>query len=281
MFDGLGSYGVWRHGDKLTPELAAGLERLGYGTIWIGGSPDGDLNLVDELLDATSTITVATGIVNIWKDEPQPVAESYHRIEAAHPGRFLLGIGAGHREATAEYVKPYAALVHYLDELDKAEVPAERRVLAALGPKVLQLSADRAAGAHPYLTTPAHTRQAREILGSAKLLAPEQKVVIEADPARARALGRPPVATPYLKLVNYLNNLRSLGYSEADLADGGSDKLIDDLVVHGDDAALAAGINAHLDAGANHVALQLLPADDTNPLAGFAILARALFGRAG
>jgi probable F420-dependent oxidoreductase len=280
MFEELGSYGVWRHSDKLSPELVAGLEQLGYGTIWIGGSPDGDLTLVDELLDATSTITVATGIINIWKDEPQQVAESYHRIEAAHAGRFLLGIGAGHREATAEYAKPYAALVHYLDELDKAEVPAERRVLAALGPKVLQLSADRAAGAHPYLTTPAHTRQAREILGSAKLLAPEQKVVIEADPGRARELGRPPVATPYLKLSNYLNNLRSLGYSEADLADGGSDKLIDDLVVHGDDAALAAGINAHLEAGANHVALQLLPADDANPLAGFATLARVLFGRA-
>ncbi len=100
MFEGLGSYGVWRHGDQLTPELAAGLEELGYGTIWIGGSPDGDLRLVDELLDATSTITVATGIINIWKDEPQPVAESYHRIEASHPGRFLLGIGAGHRAQT-------------------------------------------------------------------------------------------------------------------------------------------------------------------------------------
>lgn len=281
MNDQLGKFGVWRHGDGLTPRLAVELERLGYGTIWIGGSPDGDLGLVDELLDATSTITVATGIVNIWKDEPQPVAESFHRIEAAHPGRFLLGIGVGHREATAEYVKPYTALVDYLDGLDAAGVPAERRVLAALGPRVLALSADRAAGAHPYLSTPEHTRRAREILGSARLLAPEQKVVLQADPARAREIGRPPVDRPYLHLANYLNNLRSLGYTDADFADGGSDSLIDALVVHGDFGAVKAGLTAHLDAGADHVAIQLLGAPNDDPVAGFTALAEVLFDRAG
>src|SRR5450756_461820 len=135
-------------------DRAVTLERLGYGAIWIGGSPSGDLRLAEQLLDATTTLRVATGIVNIWKDAAEPVAASYHRIEARHPGRFLLGIGVGHPEAIgARYAKPYEALVGYLDELDAAQVPIGRRVLAALGPKMLKLSAERAAGAHPYVTT--------------------------------------------------------------------------------------------------------------------------------
>jgi probable F420-dependent oxidoreductase len=217
--------------------------------------------VVESLLDVTDRIAVATGIVNVWKDDAATVGASYHRITGRHPGRFLLGIGIGHPEATQDYQHPYAKLVSYLDELDDLKVPAEGRILAALGPKVLRLSAERAAGAHPYLVTPEHTRQAREILGDGPLLAPEQKVVLETDPERARAIGRPRVQKPYLGLTNYVSNLRRLGWSEADLADGGSDALIDALAVHGDAEAVARGVTAHLDAGADHVAVQVLNAD--------------------
>jgi probable F420-dependent oxidoreductase len=278
MSSQLGRYGVFRRGSGLSPELAATLDRLGYGAIWVGGSPPSDLRQIEELLDATSTITVATGIVNVWKDAAQPVAASYHRIEAKHPGRFLLGIGVGHPEATQRYTKPYETLVHYLDDLDAAGVPVSRRVLAALGPRVLRLSAGRTAGAHPYLVTPAHTRRARGIIGPDALLAPEQKVVLETDPDRARAIGRPAVERPYLGLVNYTSNLRSLGYDDADLAGAGSDRLIDDLVLRGDAAAVAAGVTRHLEAGADHVAINLLTAEGDDPAAGFTALATVLFG---
>jgi probable F420-dependent oxidoreductase len=272
----LGRFGVFRRYTALSPELAATLERLGYGAIWVGASP-GDLRHIEELLDATSAIAVATGIVNIWANGPRDVAASYHRVEERHPGRFLLGIGAGHPEATgARYTKPYTALAGYLDELDAAGVPVQRRVLAALGPRVLQLSAERSAGAHPYLVTPEHTRRARGILGPGRLLAPEQKVVLETDPARARAIGRPTVEKPYLGLVNYTNNLRTLGFGDDDLADGGSDRLIDALVIGGDTAAVAAGLAAHLEAGADHVAVNLITAPGDDPVAGFTALAAAL-----
>jgi probable F420-dependent oxidoreductase len=186
----LGRYGVWGRDVELSPDLAAGLEQLGYGTVWVGGSPSGDLSVPDLLLAATEELVVATGIVNIWQDDAATVARSYHRLEGRYPGRFVLGIGAGHREATDEYVKPYDALQRYLDILDGAEVPVGRRVLAALGPRVLRLAAERAAGAHPYFTTPDHTREARGVLGPDRVLAPEQKAVLDADPAAARALAR-------------------------------------------------------------------------------------------
>jgi len=272
----LGRIGVWRRRDQLTPRLAKELEALGYGAIWIGGSPPGDLFLAQELLDATTHLAVATGIVNMWATPATEVAASYHRIAAAHPGRFLLGVGIGHPEATAEYRSPYDTIVDYLDVLDAEGVPVEDRVLAALGPKVLALAAERTAGAHPYLTTPAHTRTAREVLGDGPLLAPEQKVVVGTDPDAARALGRPAVDRPYLHLRNYTANLRRLGWSEADLADGGSDALIDALVVHGDAATVAAGLRAHLDAGADHVCLQPLTAPNTDPLPDLQALATAL-----
>jgi probable F420-dependent oxidoreductase len=256
----LGKVGIWRHPSGLTPEVVAEAEALGYGTIWVGGSPPGDLAVVEHLLD-TQHIAVATGIVNVWKDDAATVGASYHRVTARHPGRFLLGLGIGHPEATDEYQRPYAALVSYLDQLDDLKVPVEGRVLAALGPRVLRLSAERAAGAHPYLVTPEHTRQARQILGDGPLLAPEQKLVLETDPERARAIGRPRVQNPYLGLTNYLSNLRRLGWTDADLADGGSDALIDALAVHGDAAAIARGVTAHLDAGADHVATQVLNPD--------------------
>ena len=257
----LGKVGIWRHPSGLTPEVVAEVEALGYGTIWVGGSPPGDLAFVEHLLGTTQHIAVATGIVNVWKDDAATVGASYHRITARHPGRFLLGLGIGHPEATREYQHPYAALVSYLDQLDDLKVPVEGRVLAALGPRVLRLSAARAAGAHPYLVTPEHTRQARQILGDGPLLAPEQKLVLETDPERARAIGRPRVQNPYLGLTNYLSNLRRLGWTDADLADGGSDALIDALAVHGDAAAIARGVTAHLDAGADHVATQVLNPD--------------------
>jgi probable F420-dependent oxidoreductase len=269
----LGRIGIWRHSSGLTPEVVAEVEALGYGAIWVGGSPPGDLGVVEHLLDTTDHIAVATGIVNVWKDDAATVGASYHRITARHPGRFLLGLGIGHPEATREYQQPFAKLVSYLDELDDLKVPAGGRALAALGPKVLRLAAERSAGAHPYLVTPEHTRQARQILGDGPLLAPEQKVVLETDPVQARAIGRPYVQKPYLGLTNYLSSLRRLGWTDADFADGGSDALIDALVVHGDPAAIARGITAHLDAGADHVAVQALNPD---PLPALRALADGL-----
>ena len=269
----LGKVGIWRHSSGLTPEVVAEVEALGYGTIWVGGSPPGDLAVVEHLLDTTKHIAVATGIVNVWQDDAATVGASYHRITARHPGRFLLGLGIGHPEATREYQRPYATLVRYLDQLDDLKVPAEGRLLAALGPRVLRLSAERAAGAHPYLVTPEHTRQARQILGDGPLLAPEQKLVLETDPERARAIGRPKVQNPYLSLTNYLSSLRRLGWTDADLADGGSDALIDALAVHGDATAIARGVTAHLDAGADHVATQVLNPD---PLPALRALAAQL-----
>ena len=257
----LGRIGIWRHPSGLGPELAAEVEALGYGAIWVGGSPDGDLAVVESLLGTTDHIAVATGIVNVWKDDASIVGASYHRVTARYPGRFLLGLGIGHPEATTEYRRPYAKLVSYLDQLDEIKVPADGRVLAALGPRVLALAAGRSAGAVPYLVTPEHTRQARQILGEGPLLAPEQKVVLETDPERARAIARPRVQNPYLGLTNYVSNLRRLGWTDADLAGGGSDALIDALVVHGDGPALARGVTAHLDAGADHVAVQVLGSD--------------------
>jgi probable F420-dependent oxidoreductase len=257
----LGKVGIWRHPSGLTPEIAAEAESLGYGAIWLGGSPDGDLSVVDPLLDATDRIVVGTSIVNVWKDDAATVAAAWHRLAARYPDRFVLGLGIGHPEATQEYQRPYDKLVSYLDQLDDLKVPAGGRMLAALGPRVLRLSAERSAGALPYLVTPEHTRQARQVLGTGPLLAPEQKLVLETDPERARAIGRPRVQNPYLGLTNYLSSLRRLGWTDADFADGGSDALIDALAVHGDAAAIAGGVTAHLEAGADHVAVQVLNPD--------------------
>ena len=188
--DRLGRFGIWRASSQTTPDLTASLEHLGFGAVWLGGSPDGDLAIVDQLLSATNSLVVGTSIVNIWKDDAATVANSYARIEAAYPGRFLLGVGAGHREATAHYASPYRALEGYVDQLIDHNVPAESIVLAALGPRVQRLAADRTAGAIPYLVTAEHTRLERAILGPDRLLAPEHKVVLDPDPERGRALGR-------------------------------------------------------------------------------------------
>lgn len=256
----LGRVGVWTFGAP-KPEQAAEIEKLGYGAIWPGGSPAADLSFVEPILAATEKLIVVTGIVNVWTAPAEQVAESYQRIEAAYPGRFVLGIGIGHPEHTQEYRKPYDVLVEYLDELDRAQVPVSRRVLAALGPKVLRLAADRSAGAHPYLTTPQHTAEARKVIGPDAFLAPEHKVVLTDGSAQAaeqaREVGRQTVDF-YLNLSNYLNNWRRLGFTEQDIAKPGSDRLIDAVVAHGTPETIAARLTEHLDAGADHVAIQVL-----------------------
>ncbi|MGA8126064.1 MAG: LLM class F420-dependent oxidoreductase [Mycobacterium sp.] len=253
----LGRYGVWLGTRSITPDLAVQIESLGYGAAWIGGSPDADLKWVEPALAQTSSLQLATGIVNIWSSPATEVAESYHRIENEYPGRFLLGIGVGHPEHTQQYLKPYDALVEYLDVLDGASVPTSRRVLAALGPKVLRLSAERSGGAHPYLTTPEHTAYARELVGNSVFLAPEHKVVLTTDADEAREVGRKSVDF-YLDLSNYVNNWRRLGFTDADVRKPGSDKLIDAVVAYGTPEAIAASLNEHLEAGADHVAIQVL-----------------------
>src|SRR5271166_1156903 len=253
----LGRFGVWLAFRSIKPELAERIESLGYGAAWIGGSPEADLAWVEPALEQTNSLQLATGIVNIWSAPAPAVAQSYKRIESAHPGRFLLGIGVGHREHTEEYVKPYDALVSYLDALDAAMVPTSRRVLEALGPRVLRLAAERSAGAHPYLTTPEHTAKAREQVGNSVFLAPEHKVVLTTDTDKARAVARETV-DHYLGLSNYVNNWLRLGFTEDDVRKPGSDKLIDAVVAYGRPEAIAQRLNEHLDAGADHVAIQVL-----------------------
>ncbi|MEZ0340042.1 LLM class F420-dependent oxidoreductase [Mycobacterium sp. pV006] len=257
---GLGRFGVWTAG-PVTPEQATEIEKLGYGTVWVGGSPAADLSFVEPILEATDNLQVATGIVNIWTADAREVAESYHRIEKAFPGRFVLGVGVGHPEHTEQYATPYKALGDYLDILDSAKVPTSRRVIAALGPKVLQMAAQRSAGAHPYLTTPVHTGQARELVGPTVLLAPEHKVVLTTDSEKAREIGRGAVDF-YLDLSNYRNNWKRLGFTDEDLEHPGTDRFIDAVVAHGTPDDIAARLIEHLQAGADHVAIQVLGGAD-------------------
>ncbi|WP_319430651.1 LLM class F420-dependent oxidoreductase [Mycobacterium sp. RTGN5] len=255
----LGRFGSFGRG--VTPAQAKEIEALGYGAVWVGGSPPAELDWVEPILANTTTLKVATGIVNIWSAAPGPVAESFHRIEAAYPGRFLLGIGVGHPEATQEYQKPIDALRGYLDKLDEYGVPKNRRVIAALGPQVLKLSAARSAGAHPYLTTPEHTAEARQLLGPEAFLAPEHKAVLTTDADKARQVGRGALDI-YLNLANYLNSWKRLGFSDEDVARPGSDRLVDAVVAYGTPEAIAARLTAHLDAGADHVPVQVLTSSD-------------------
>lgn len=256
----LGRYGVWT-GAPVTPEQAVEIEKLGYGAVWVGASPAADLAFVEPILEKTQNLQVATGIVNIWTAEAKEVAESYHRIEKAFPGRFLLGVGVGHPEHTQEYTKPYTALVDYLDALDSAKVPTSRMVIAALGPKVLQLAAQRSAGAHPYLTTPAHTGRSHELLGPTVFLAPEHKVVLTDDADKAREIGRETVDF-YLGLSNYVNNWKRLGFTDEDLTSPGTDRFIDAVVAYGSPDQIAARLSEHHAAGADHVAIQVLGGPD-------------------
>ncbi|MGW4535308.1 LLM class F420-dependent oxidoreductase [Nocardia sp. NPDC004340] len=261
-FDGLGTFGVWQPYPQFTPESAREMEELGYGTIWLGSSPPADFDGYEQLLGATESLVVATSIVNVWASAPEAAADTYLRLDEKFPGRFLLGIGAGHREHTADYTKPYDALVDYLDVLDARGVPQHGRALAALGPRVARLARDRTAGALPYLTVPEHTAELRGILGPEALLAVEHKVVLDDDPARARTQGRDRAGF-YLGLSNYTNNLRRFGLDDTDLTAPGSDRYVDAVVAHGTTDQVADRLNQHLQAGADHVAIQVLGDDAT------------------
>jgi probable F420-dependent oxidoreductase len=247
-------------------EAAAELDELGFAAVWVPGGPDDRRPLLDalgEFLAATRRTTLASGILSIWVAEPDTVAAGAGELIAAHPGRLLLGLGVSHGRyvdpARGEEMKrPLTAMRRYLDALDRAGgVGAADRVLAALGPRMLDLARERSAGAHPFLVTPTHTARAREALGPAALLAPEQAVVLETDPGRAREIARAHLSL-YLELPNYTDNMRREGFTAADLAGGGSDALVDGLVAWGDEEAIAARVAAHREAGADHVALQVL-----------------------
>ena len=264
--------GIWsgalRYGDPAAAaEAAAELEGLGYRALWL---PDvgGDLfGAVGNVLAATSTATVATGILNLWMHEASETAAQFHTLTAEHGDRFLVGIGISHAPLidageAGRYRRPLARTREYLDALDAADqpLPTDRRVLAALGPKMLELARTRTAGTHPYLVTPEHTAIAREALGDGPLVAPEQAVVLETDPDRARAIARTHLSM-YLGLPNYSNNWKRIGFTDDDLADGGSDRLVDALVVWGDEGAIARRVAEHRAAGADHVCLQVLTAE--------------------
>jgi probable F420-dependent oxidoreductase len=261
--DLLGSVGVWARELRFHPDAgeiadaAAELEELGYATLWIPDAGGDIFGAVDLLLDATSKATIATGILNIWVQDAGEVARE--TLRRAQDGRFALGLGASHAALIERYDKPLSAMRDYLEALDAADppLPVGARMLAALGPKMLELSGERGAGAHPYLVPVEHTRHARAILGSDAVLAPEVGVVLDDDPARGRARARANVADN-LELPNYANNLRRLGYPEEDLAGGGSDRLVTDLVAIGDEATIAARVGQHLQAGADHVCIQVV-----------------------
>jgi probable F420-dependent oxidoreductase len=231
---------------------------------------------VRPLLEATERVVVATGILNVWQSDPDQVARDFAGLEEDFPGRVLLGIGIGHPEATSDYSRPLSAMRDFLDRLDATAtpVPRDRRCLAALGPKMLDLSAERALGTHSYFVPVAHTRAARERLGETALVAPELACVLDTDEQSARAKARE-YAKLYLGLRNYTGNLRGLGFGEEDIADGGSDRLIDAVVPHGDAGEIAAAARQHLTAGADHVCLQAVGVSGV-PRAEWTALAEAL-----
>lgn len=255
----LGEFGVWTSyraiGEENAGEAARLVEDLGFGTFWLGGSPQ--LPALRPLLESTEQIVVATGILNVWASDPERVVADFAELEDRFPGRVLLGIGVGHPEATSQYDRPLAAMRSFLDAIDAAAtpVPRTRRCLAALGPKMLGVSAERSLGAHTYFVPVEHTLAARETLGEAAILAPELACVLDADVESARARARD-YAALYLGLRNYTNNLRGHGFSEQDIADGGSDRLIDSIIPHGGAEEIAAAARRHLSAGADHVCLQ-------------------------
>jgi probable F420-dependent oxidoreductase len=262
----LGKIGVWRgrrHGVEGVDEL----EALGYGAFWLGGSPSTEDTR--PYLAATSTMTIATGILNVWQHEPGDVAAGF---AALGQDRFLLGIGIGHPEATSDYRRPLKTMREFFDGLDG--VPRERRIAAALGPKMLDLAGERSLGAHTYFVPAEHTRFARERLGADALIATEVAVVVEPDAEAARRIARE-YASHYLALRNYASNLLRFGYSEDDLADGGSDRLIDAVIPHGTAEQVAEAVHAHLEAGADHVCLQPL-GHGAHPSADYRALAAAL-----
>jgi len=275
--------GIWssalRYGDRSeAADAATELEELGYSALWI---PDigGDLfDRIENLLTTTTTVTVASGIMNLWMHEPLDAAARHAELTATHGDRFLVGIGVSHAPLidmteAGRYRHPLATMRTYLDGLDAAPTPlaADHRVLAALGPKMLELARTRAAGTHPYLVTPELTAAARAGVGAGPFVGPEQAVVLEPDADTARAIARTHLAG-YLSLPNYANNWKRQGFTEDDIAGGGSDRLVDALVAWGDEAAIAARVQQHRDAGADHVCIQVLTDD-------LAVCPRALWRR--
>ena len=282
----LGRVGIWTGLLDLVPssraiELAAEVEEMGYGAIWIPEAVGRDPFVAAALLlQGTSSIKVATGIANIYARDPMTTANAQRTVEEAFPGRFLLGLGVSHRRLVQdlrnhEYSRPLSYMRDYLARMREAlflahgpqELP--EIVLAALGPRMLALSAEAAAGAHPYFVPPEHTAIARDVMGPDSALYPEQMVVLETDPATARALARKNMA-PYLGLPNYTNNLLRLGFEQSDI-DGGpgggpSDRLVDAIVAWGTPEQVTSRVQDHLDAGADHVGVQVL-ADDTDAAA--------------
>jgi probable F420-dependent oxidoreductase len=284
----LGRVGIWSrelrfHADRgQAIDAAAELEELGYGALFIPDVGGDVLGAVEELLAATRTIPLATGILNIWMHDAAEVAAGVAAIARRHGERFLLGLGASHEavvdaEGPARYGRPLSVMRAYLDALDgqPQPVPRSRRMLAALGPRMLELARERSGGAHPYLVPPEHTRFAREILGAERLLAPELSVLLESDPGRALERARAFVAD-YLRLPNYTNNLRRLGFDDGDLGGAGGDRLVRSLVAFGDEQVIADRVDAHHAAGADHVALHVIGAGETLPREDWRRLAQAL-----
>ena len=287
----IGRVGVWTFAFELHPaaqvrEAAAMIEDLGFGAIWIPEALGREaLAHSALLLAATKRIPVATGIANIWARDAMAMAAGQKTLAEAWPNRFLLGIGVSHAPLVGlrghAYEKPLTAMRQYLDAMDSAlynaPPPGEApRIIGALAPKMLALAAERTDGAHPYFVPPDHTRHARTVLGPKKLLAPEQAVVLERDPAIAREIARAHMQT-YLQLPNYVNNLHRLGFADDDIRDGGSDKLVDAIVAWGDVGAVVDRVRAHHDAGADHVCIQVLPREaSAMPIAEWRTLAAAL-----
>jgi probable F420-dependent oxidoreductase len=274
----LGKIGVWTSyrpfGAERAGEAAKLAEQLGYGTWWVGGSPR--VPDIRPVLEATSTLVAATGILNVWINDPAETATQDAALRAEHPDRFMLGIGIGHPEATSDYRRPWATMRSFLDGLDASPTPPllDERCLAALGPKMLDLARERAAGTHSYFVPVEHTRFARAELGPGKLVAPEVACVLDTDPVRAKAVARE-YAKLYLGLGNYTQNLLRSGFSEADIAGGGSDRLIDAVIPQGTAERIAEVVRAHLDAGADHVCVQPL-GEQGIPRESWAALARVL-----
>lgn len=272
----IGRVGIWTFALDLQPaakaqEAAAEIEALGYGAIWIPEALGREAFTNSAvLLAGTKRIVVATGIANMWARDAMAMAAAQNTLAEAYPDRFLLGIGVSHAPLVGmrghDYDKPLSAMRRYLDAMDSAPFMAAgpaappKRVIAALAPKMLQLAAERAWGSHPYFVPPEHTAYARKILGKGPLLAPEQAAVLETDPTKAREVARGHMAT-YLGLPNYVNNLKRLGFTDDDIANGGSDRLVDAIVVWGTVDAVVTRVRAHHDAGADHVCVQVLDPD--------------------
>lgn len=290
----IGQVGIWTaafdaHPSSAAKEAAQEIEALRYPALWLNEATGRDPFVMSTLLlSVTSTLKLATGIANVYARDAMTTAACQKTLAEAFPGRFLLGLGVSSPVLVENvrkhiYEKPLSYMTAYLATMDQAlfnaVAPSDDpgRVLAALGPKMLQLSATHANGAHPYLTTPEHTRQAREIIGSAALLAPEQMVVLETDPQKARAIGRATVGF-YLRAPGYLANLRRLGFTDDDWADpkAASDRLVDAVVAWGDLDTVVARVREHLDAGADHVCVQVLRPDRDLPLTEWRQLAAAL-----